>query len=59
VIPALRKLIARSSVFEGYVAQYELLEGQKMIPSEFEHQLAQLPGADAIEGYLVLEPQPV
>jgi hypothetical protein len=52
-------LIARSSVFEGYVAQYELLEGQKMIPSEFEHQLAQLPGADAIEGYLVLEPQPV
>lgn len=59
VIPTLRKLLARSSVFEGYVSQYELLEEQKMIPSEFEHQLAQLPEADAIEGYLVLEPQPV
>jgi hypothetical protein len=56
LIPALRKLIARGSVFEGYVAQYELLEEQQMKPSEFEYKLASLPESSSIDGYLILEP---
>jgi hypothetical protein len=56
LIPALRKLIARSSVFEGYVAQYELLEEQQMKPSEFEHELASLPESSSVNGYIILEP---
>jgi hypothetical protein len=56
LIPALRKLIARGAVFEGYLAQYELLEVQKMKPSEFEYKLASLPKSSSIDGYLILEP---
>jgi hypothetical protein len=56
LIPALRKLIARGEVFEGYVAQYELLEEQKMKPSEFEYQLGNLPESLAINSYIILEP---
>jgi hypothetical protein len=56
LVPALKKLIARSAVFEGYVAQYELLEEQRMKPSEFEYKLASLPESSSIDGYLILEP---
>jgi hypothetical protein len=56
LIPALRKLIARSSIFESYTAQYELLEAQQIKPSDFEQQLADLPESSLIEGYLILEP---
>lgn len=56
LIPALRKLIARSAVFEGYVAQYEFLEEQQIKPSEFEGKLADLPQSESVEGYLILEP---
>lgn len=56
LIPALRKLIARGAVLEGYVAQYELLEEQQMKPSEFELKLANLPESSLINGYLILEP---
>jgi hypothetical protein len=56
LVPALRKLIARSEVFEGYVAQYELFEEQQMKPSEFEYKLASLPESSSIDGYLILEP---
>lgn len=56
VIPALRKLIARGSVFEGYVVQYELLEQQQMKPSEFEHNLASLPESSSVNGYVILKP---
>lgn len=55
IIPALRKLIARSQVFEGYTAQYELLEAQLVKPSDFEQQLANLPESSFVEGYLILE----
>ncbi|MBL1176830.1 hypothetical protein [Pantanalinema sp. GBBB05] len=56
LIPALKKLMARGAVFEGYVVQYELLEEQQMKPSEFEHQLAALPESSLVEGYVILEP---
>lgn len=56
VIPSLQKLVARSAVFEGFVAQYELLEAQQMKPSAFEHQIASLPESAAIDGYFILEP---
>ena len=56
IIPALRKLIARSQVFEGYTAQYELLQARQIKPSDFEQQLANLPESLLVEGYLILEP---
>ncbi|TAD79139.1 MAG: hypothetical protein EA001_05410 [Oscillatoriales cyanobacterium] len=56
VIPTLRKLLARSAVFEGYVAQYEFLEAQQLRPSDLETQLASLPESHSIEDYLILEP---
>lgn len=56
LIPALRKLIARASIFEGYVAQYELFEEQQMKPSEFEDKLASLPETSSVHGYIILEP---
>lgn len=58
VIPTLRKLLARSAVFEGYVAQYEFLEAQQLRPSALEAQLLSLPESATIEGYVVLEPEP-
>ncbi|WP_413166963.1 hypothetical protein ACL6C3_09710 [Capilliphycus salinus ALCB114379] len=56
VIPALRKLMARSEVFEGYVSQYELLKHDQMKPSEFEKEVAALPESSAVGGYFILEP---
>jgi hypothetical protein len=55
LIPALRKLIARSAVLESYVGQYEILEAQNMKPSEFEEKLAQLPSSSSVNGYFILE----
>lgn len=57
LIPALRKLIARSKVIEGYMAQYELLENEKMKPSDFENKITKIPESSAVNGYLILEPQ--
>lgn len=56
MIPSLRKLISRSSVFEGYVTQYELLVAQDIIPSSFEQKMAAIPEASTLDGYLILEP---
>lgn len=56
LIPSLRKLVARGSIFEGYVAQYELLEEQQMRPSELEHELASLPESSLVNGYVILKP---
>lgn len=56
VIPALRNLIARSAVLEGFAAQYELFEAQKIKPSEFERKVAGLPESSAVDGYFILEP---
>ena len=58
VIPALRKLMARSEVFEGYVSQYELLKNYQMKPSEFEKEVAALPESSAVGGHFILEPAP-
>ncbi|WP_393009788.1 hypothetical protein [Limnothrix redekei] len=58
VIPTLRKLLARSAVFEGYVAQYKLLEDQQLTPSALEAKLLSLPESSVIKGYIVLEPEP-
>lgn len=57
VIPAMRKLIARSTVLEGYMTQYEILETQQMMPSEFEQKIKELPESSAVDGYLILEPE--
>ncbi|MGK7895270.1 MAG: hypothetical protein AB4372_17020 [Xenococcus sp. (in: cyanobacteria)] len=56
LIPALRKIVARSSVFESYLTQYKILKAQKIKPSDFEQKLANLPESSLIDGYLVLEP---
>lgn len=56
VIPSLRKLVARSSVFEGYVAQYEILRNYQTTPSEFEKSVASLPKSSSVEDYLILKP---
>jgi hypothetical protein len=59
LIPAFRKLIARSSIFESYVTQYEILDAQSKTPSEFNAQLASLPEDSFTDGYLILEPTPL
>ncbi len=56
LIPALRKIIARGSIFESYLSQYQLLEAQQIKPSDFERKLASLPESSLIEGYAILEP---
>ncbi len=56
VIPALRKIMARSAIFESYTSQYKLLEAQQIKPSDFEQKLASLPESSLIEGYAILEP---
>ncbi|BAZ46703.1 hypothetical protein NIES4102_37430 [Chondrocystis sp. NIES-4102] len=62
IIPALRNILARSSVLESYTTQYALLESQKLKPSDFEQQIADISESELVEGYLLLEPiieQPV
>ncbi len=56
VIPSFQKLVARNNVFEGYKAQYGLLEAQNVTPSEFESKVALLAPEAAVDGYLILEP---
>lgn len=56
IIPALRKLITRSEVIEGYVSQYAMQEAQKIRPSEFELKLRELSESSSTEGYFILEP---
>ena len=56
LVPALRKIVARSSVFESYLTQYKILKDQNIKPSDFEQKLANLPESSLTEGYLILEP---
>lgn len=56
VIPSFQKLVARSNVFEGYKAQYELLKANNVTPSEFESQAALLAPEAAVDDYLILQP---
>lgn len=55
IIPTLQKLLARNSVFEGYVSQYELLEKYELTPSEFDQKLAQLPEESVIDDCYILQ----
>lgn len=56
IVPSIRKLIARSNVFEGYVSQYEMLAEQKMRPSSLESSIKSLSESPAFDGYIILEP---
>ena len=56
VIPSFQKLVARSNVFEGYKAQYELLEKNNMTPSKFESEVALLAQNATVDGFLILQP---
>jgi hypothetical protein len=56
VIPSLQKIVARSNVLDGYVAQYELLEQNDVTPSQFQEQLAQVETEVTVDGYLILQP---
>lgn len=56
LIPALRKLISRSSVFEGYVAHYQLFQQQNITPLEFERKVASLPEKVSVNGYIIMNP---
>ncbi len=55
VIPALSKLVARNNLFQGYIAEYDLLESQKITPSEFEKEVALLAQDSAANGYVILQ----
>lgn len=56
IVPSLRKLVARSNVFEGYVAQYNLLVALDLTPTQLEQKIAALPESSAIDGFFILEP---
>lgn len=56
VIPSFQKLVARSNVFEGYKAQYGLLEANNVTPSEFEREVALLAQTASVDGFLILQP---
>ncbi len=56
VIPSFQKLVARSNVFEGYKAQYGLLEANNITPSEFESKVALFAPEAVVDGYLILQP---
>lgn len=56
VIPALNKIITRNKVYDGYMAQYELLAAYRLTPSEFDEDVAQLDHEAFTDGYLILEP---
>ncbi len=57
VIPTLHQLFARHHVLEGYVSQYELLEQQRMTPSELEGHIASLSEQNTVDGYVMLAPE--
>ncbi len=56
IIPSLQKLVARYKILDGYVAQYELLERNDVIPSQLEEQIAQIEPESVVDGYIILQP---
>ena len=54
----MRKLVARNSVLQTYIAQYELMEKHQLTAHEFEVQLASVALEDHVDGFIILE-QPV
>ncbi|UBF24166.1 hypothetical protein K9N68_20890 [Kovacikia minuta CCNUW1] len=59
VMPSLRKLVARSNVFEGYTAQYDLMVAQNLTPSVFEQRMTVIPESSKVGDYYILEPAKV
>jgi hypothetical protein len=57
-IPTLRKLVARSSIFEGYVSQYDFWESQNKTPSQVQDLISRIPKSAAVNGYVLLEQGP-
>lgn len=55
-IPALRKLVARDRVLQGYAAQYALLEEHGVKPSQLGEQLDRIRADAKVDGYVILEP---
>ena len=43
-------------MFEGYKAQYGLLEANNITPSEFESKVALFAPEAVVDGYLILQP---
>ena len=56
VIPSFQKLIARNSVLDGYVGQYQYLEEHNILPSTFEKEIANISPEFHVDGYILLEP---
>jgi hypothetical protein len=56
VIPSLQKLVSRSKVLNGFVAQYELLEQHNLTPSEFDRKLTSIQSSAEVNGYIILQP---
>ena len=56
IIPTLQKVVSRHNIFEGYVAQYEMLANYEMTPSALEQHIAELPPESAVEGHYILKP---
>jgi len=56
VIPSFQKLIARNSVLDGYVGQYQYLEEHNILPSTFENEIANISPEFHVDGYIILEP---
>ena len=55
-IPALRELVARHGVLQGYADQYALLDENGMTPSEFQRRVDALDQGMLVDGYVILEP---
>lgn len=53
----MRKLVARASVLETYLAQYELMEQHQLTAGEFEAQLAAVDPDDQVDGFVILTPK--
>jgi hypothetical protein len=56
IIPALQKLVARNSVLDTYLAQYELMEQHQLTAFEFENALASVRPEDQVDNFIILEP---
>jgi hypothetical protein len=56
VIPSFQKLIARNSVLDGYVGQYQYLDEHNILPSTFENEIANISPEFHVDGYIILEP---
>jgi hypothetical protein len=56
IIPTLHKLINRDKIFQGYVAQHELMETYQTEPSQIERRLIEMGEENAIDGHFIFQP---